>query len=128
MWGGTMNEYKRSDGWIDGVKEIRIDGHLIMRKYQAIVCKDGYEVSVQATDHMYCSPRIEFDGEYIAVELGFPNRPDELIDRFAEDPRELKTETVYPYVPSHIVLALIEKHGGIISGRTPLLASGGEEE
>lgn len=80
-------------------------------------CKDGFEVSIQASSVHYCSPRHTFkpaeDMIYTEVELGFPNGEDDLIKEFAEDPFDL-TATVYPYVPVDIVVKLIEKHGGII--------------
>lgn len=103
-----------------------------------IVCNDGYSVSVQASEHMYCEPRYtqwqnedgwqvingcwwtlskmprNFETDhftpYESVELGFPSEEDELINEYAEV--DDYTNTVYPYVPVDIVEKLIEKHGG----------------
>ncbi len=103
-----------------------------------IVCNDGYSVSVQASEYMYCEPRytqwqnedgwqvingdywsssgtprnFETDNftPYESVELGFPSEPDELIYEYAED--DDYTSTVYGHVPVKIVEQLIEKHGG----------------
>lgn len=103
-----------------------------------IVCNDGYSVSVQASEHMYCEPRYtqwqnedgwqvingswwtpskmprNFETDrftpYESVELGFPSEADELIYEYAEEGDY--TNTVYPYVPVDIVEKLIEKHGG----------------
>ena len=106
-----------------------------------LTCNDGYSVSIQASEHTYCTPRYTqyqdgdiwhvingnfFDyGEkprnftsenyipYEAVELGFPSEADELINEYAED--DDYTDTVYGYVPVDIVEKLIEKHGGIMN-------------
>ena len=53
------------------------------------------------------------------MEIGFPSVPESLIAEYAEDwevegdddPR--LCQTVYGYVPVHIVNLVIEKHGGI---------------
>lgn len=50
-------------------------------------------------------------GEYTACEIGFPNREEELIKQYAEDPEDL-TETVYAYVPVEVIDEVIKKHGG----------------
>jgi uncharacterized protein YneR len=103
-----------------------------------IVCQDGYSVSVQASEHAYCTPRYtQFQNDdgwhvingnywmtgknernfrtvhyvpYEEVELGFPSEEDELINKYAED--EDYTHAVYPYTPVDVVEQLIEKHGG----------------
>lgn len=82
------------------------------RSYVAkpIICTDGFNVSVQASKHHYCSPR-EYDAEWASVELGFPSAADDLIQGYAETPDE-PTETVYGYVPIDTVARLIIKHGG----------------
>lgn len=77
-----------------------------------VVCKDRYKISVQANIYAYCSPRKNHADFYSKVELGYPNREDDLINDYAEDPNE-PTETVYGYVPVEIVDQLLEKHGGI---------------
>lgn len=75
-----------------------------------LLCKDGFKVSIQASAYAYCSPR-DNCGPYIKFELGFPNRPDDLIMSYAEDEDD-PTGTVYPYVPVEVVYSLIESHGG----------------
>jgi hypothetical protein len=103
-----------------------------------IICQDGYSVSVQASEHMYCEPRYtqwqnedgwnvingnnwlssdtpsNFETDhftpYESVELGFPSEADDLIYEYAEG--NDYTSTVYGYVPVKIVEQLIEKHGG----------------
>lgn len=77
------------------------------------VCKDGFEVSIQAGESLYCTPRTN-TGPWYAVELGYPSERPEPWDawsQYAEEPDE-PTGTVYGYVPTELVLALIEAHGG----------------
>lgn len=75
-------------------------------------CKDGFEVSVQASSIHYCVPRSNNAHPYKAFELGYPSEKDDLIMEYAEDP-ENPTGTVYAYVPVEVVEKLVEKHGGI---------------
>jgi hypothetical protein len=90
---------------------------MLPRRYAALVCEDGFSVSIQAGERSYCSPRNDI-GPYTAVELGFPNEEDPLIIPWAEDGSDLKG-TVYGYVPVDIVLEMITNHGGIKSGELP---------
>ncbi|MDF7207042.1 hypothetical protein AB7147_18585 [Proteus mirabilis] len=88
----------------------RTDGFLCKRVH----CNDGYYVSIQASYGHYCSPRQDLPSYdlYDSYELGFPSEPDQLINAYAECD-DCFTETVYPYVPKEVVIALIEKHGGV---------------
>jgi hypothetical protein len=72
----------------------------------AIVCCDGFEFSVQASKHHYCSPRVDNCPSYDAVEVGFPSCIEPLLTPFAAD-------GVYPQVPVSVVDQIIAKHGGI---------------
>ena len=113
-------------------------GHYYQEIRPRIVCNDGYSVSVQASECMYCEPRyVQWQNEngwqvingnywsssriprkfetdhftpYESVELGYPSAADELIFEYAEG--EDYTNTVYGCVPVKIVEQLIEKHGG----------------
>ena len=79
-----------------------------------IVCKDGFSMSVQAGEGIYCIPRVNLSsGGYVEVEIGFPSEKEDLICRYAEDSSNY-TETVYPYVPVELVEKVIEKHGGMV--------------
>ena len=75
-----------------------------------ITCKDGLSFSVQAGEGLYCSPRNN-NGLYYEAEIGFPSEKIEKLMPYAEDP-ENPTETVYGYVPLHIIDDIIEEHGG----------------
>ena len=75
-----------------------------------LVCRDGFNVSVQAGAKHYCEPRSD-EGPYTHVELGFPSAPSDLLTEYAED-ETAPTLTVYGYVPLGVVEALLESHGG----------------
>ena len=80
----------------------------------AVVCKDGYSVSVQCSATAYSEPRdilIDADG-YVSFELGYPSEHDDLIEEFAEMDND-QTNTIFPYVDRDVVLALLANHGGI---------------
>ena len=78
-----------------------------------VVCADGFTMSVQASQFHHCAPRqLLKSGEYDAWEIGFPSSPEDLILSFAAE-ADKPTDTVYGYVPTAIVDAVIEKHGGL---------------
>jgi hypothetical protein len=89
-----------------------------MRLNKKVVCKDGFTMSVQAGEAQYCHPRATGAERYTEVEIGFPNRSEDLLLEYAEDSRAL-TETVYPYVPAPLVALVIAKHGGMVEGELP---------
>ena len=114
-------------------------------KRPRVFCKDGYSVSIQASEYHYCEPKYSqippkengrwliyndncffgddpreefFSPDYIpykTVELGYPSEADELINEFAEG--DDYTNTVYAHVPVEVVEQLIEKHGGFLETR-----------
>lgn len=94
-----------------------------MRKlYEAVVCEDGFSVSIQASRYSYCEPKQDdYVAGYASVELAFPNRPCPFIVDYAEKPEDL-TQSVYGYVPAHVVKKMLAAHGGIVKGECPPLA------
>ena len=84
-----------------------------------VVCSDGFRMSVQASEDHYCTPRESGCVAYTHVEVGLPSEADPLLVPYIECPGEDPTESVYPYVPSGVVEAVIARHGGIVSGRCP---------
>ena len=84
----------------------------------SVKCEDGYQVSIQASEYHYCSPRESGLNKYDKVELGFPNKADEELLGYAEEP-EKPTDTVYGYVPIELVDKVIMKHGGITKLMVP---------
>jgi len=91
---------------------------MLIKRNKKIVCKDGFTMSVQANQDAYCSPRINEADKYTQVEVGFPSQREELIIEWAED-QARPTDTVYGYVPIHVVNSVIAKHGGMVSGEVP---------
>lgn len=92
-----------------------------MRKhYKRVECADGFSLSVQVGDGIYSEPRLNGCEAYSEVEIGFPTEREDLIIGWAED-RDRPTQTVYGYVPSQILLAVISKHGGMVGGELPPL-------
>ena len=89
-----------------------------MRLNKKVVCKDGFTMSVQAGETQYCHPRHGNAAKYTEVEIGFPNREEDLLMEFAED-RNRPTDTVYAYVPVSVVSLVIAKHGGMVEGELP---------
>ena len=76
-----------------------------------VICKDGFEMSVQAGQSLYSEPRDVVDS-YEEAEVGFPSEEESLITDYAEDQENL-CGTVYGYVPCSVIDEVIEKHGGI---------------
>lgn len=77
-----------------------------------IVCRTGLEMSVQASEFHYCSPRENNQPHYGTVEIGFPSHHIHLLNRWCEDDAK-PTETVYGYVPVEVVNIIIAANGGI---------------
>jgi hypothetical protein len=103
-----------------------------MKSYEKITCADGFKMSVQASSFHYCEPR-EDVGPFTAVEVGYPSLKDSDLEKFAEDPGApiekgrdgtSSVQTVYGWVPSTVVMSLIKKHGGMVSGELPPLSTG----
>ena len=80
-------------------------------------CADGFTMSVQAGQNSYSSPRTDA-GPYTAAEVGFPSEPESLLTSYAED-HQKPTDTVYGWVPRQVIINVIAKHGGMISGELP---------
>ena len=79
---------------------------------ESIVCKDGFRMSVQASEYHYCNPRESGEPYYYEVEIGFPSEEEPSILVYAENPEE-PTDTVYGYVPTELVEHIVMKHGGL---------------
>ena len=95
----TKNEkFRNSLGW--EIKE------LVPR----VVCADGFNMSVQASEYAYCSPR-ENRGPHYEFEVGFPSEREPLLMEWAEQAED-PTGTVYGYVPANVIDEVIKKHGG----------------
>ena len=74
-----------------------------------VVCEDGFEISVQASELHYCDPLENFRSFYKNLQLGHPSEEDPIIYEF-----ELSSEPgIYAHVPYTIVEKLLDAHGGI---------------
>ena len=64
------------------------------------IADTDYELSIQASENHYCSPRENMQEVYDEVEIGFPSFifSEEFINQYAED-RDTPKDTVYAYVP-----------------------------
>lgn len=78
-----------------------------------IVCLDGFTLSVQAGDGHYCLPRKyrPTEGIWQEWEVGFPSQREKILLPWAEE-KSRPTQTVYGYVPSHVVMTVFQSHGG----------------
>jgi hypothetical protein len=87
------------------------NGYVFLELAKAIVCADGFKMSVQASRSHYCSPRID-EGPWYEFEVGYPSAREEALMPFVEDAMN-PTGTVYACVPLEAVDAVIDKHGGM---------------
>ena len=93
------------------------------KNYERVMCKDGFNFSVQAANWKYCSPRSDV-GPYHEVEVGFPSQREELIMPWMEGSESSgadPTQSVYAWVPASTVMDVIRKHGGMTGGELPPL-------
>ena len=88
------------------------------KRYKRVKCEDGFSMSVQAHDGAYCCPNADNAERYTEVEVGYPTQMEDLLMKWCEDPTR-PCDTVYAYVPSHVVSLVITKHGGMVDGEVP---------
>jgi hypothetical protein len=91
------------------------NGIVLQKVRDKIVCNDGFSFSCQASGDHYCSPK-EYGlpaNAYKSWEIGYPSKPDHAILPYIEDEDRDATGSVYPYVPTDVVIDLIVKHGGL---------------
>mgnify|MGYP001348805479 FL=1 len=97
------------------IKFLRKTNGVTIRPY--VVCKDGFKVSIQASEFHYSDPKDDVDsGEYYNVELGYPSEIMSYeISQYAEcaENEEDLLETIYAYVPIDLVEKELQRHGGI---------------
>ena len=86
------------------------------------VCADGFTLSIQASKFHYCTPRLDNQTTYTAVEIGYPDDlawPDYL-EQYVDEGRVVAT-----YVPIALADRWVAEHGGIRrkgKGNLPALA------
>jgi hypothetical protein len=101
------NKYLRLDDIIAGLGTVVVyKDYAIKSIALPIVCRDGFQVSVQASSLHYCIPRNNV-GPYVELELGFPNGPmPDYMATYSDG------DTVWGYVPIDLVRRLIAEHDG----------------
>ena len=88
-------------------------GCLYMPSLARVKCADGFNISIQASELTYCTPRSNY-GPWIEVECGFPSAPmPDLIDYCEAGDRDA-TKTVWGYTPIKRVAEVLASHGGIL--------------
>ena len=98
-------------------RSVRSVGHISMLNVRPrFECKDGFSVSIQASEFAYSTPRSNI-GPYSHVELGYPSEKVDEWMEYAEDEDD-PTETVYPYIPVELVEQVLEQHGGLVTQST----------
>ena len=93
--------------WLDAAVALGMQ-----RPRNAITCVDGFVLSVQASEHTYCSPR-DNDGPWTQVECMLIKGK---LTFAAWDEYEDGTGEVYGYVPVELVNREIHSHGGTGEG------------
>ena len=83
-----------------------------------VVCRDGFSLSVQASELSYCTPRITGAPRYTEAEVGFPSEKEPLLMPYIDGDME-PTKNVYGWVPAKVINQVIQKHGGRVSGDLP---------
>ncbi len=102
----TIQTYWRKNARrLDG-KPLHAKSHVVL---DAVVCNDGFTMSVQASCGHYSQPRWKTlkNGRYTAWEIMLLQRP---------TPKELRgwgKDDVCGFVPTAVVDAIIERHGGL---------------
>ena len=93
------------------IKENRTDANWLSKMMKM---KDGFTMSVQASEGHYCSPRDD-TGPWYRFEVGFPSNRDNLLTPYVQRMAfSTLTKSIYPWVPLEVVEAVIKKHGGIV--------------
>jgi hypothetical protein len=92
-----------------------IGGLALARSVPPLVCRDGFEMSVQASAIHYSSPRVN-EGPWTEFECGFPNKPVPELRQWREALQDdaPDEDCVFAYVPWVAVMLTIEKHGGCV--------------
>lgn len=73
-----------------------------------IFCKDGLELSVQASSGHYCAPREDNALEYTHVEVLCPNHVLHSLRKYS------KPSDVCAMVPVDLLDRIIKRHGGVV--------------
>lgn len=103
--------------WGNSVKPLHCNGNSGFRKLPAIVCKDGFKLSVQASAGHYCYPQklcVDF-GMYSDFEVMFLSNLNEVDIKLLQshDYSYPQYQDIYEFVPRSLVEVIVNNHGGI---------------
>lgn len=101
-------------GYTEAMREYTGDRSTHSTIFPSIKCADGLTMSVQGHWGAYSYPRDDFADEYREVEIMAPPKADELLAPYERECNAVGDEMIYPYVPVTVVVAVIEKHGGLV--------------
>lgn len=78
---------------------------------ERVVCKDGFEMSVQWGYHHCCSPKKNNKkfAEMESLDVGYPSEPENALQQYED------SDNHYGNVPREVVEDIISKHGGLIA-------------
>lgn len=78
------------------------------------ICKDGFTLSIQASNSHYCKPyNAVTDEDYTHFEVGYPSDEEPLLLPYKET-ADNDYRCVYPFVPKEVIEQIVEKHGGTV--------------
>lgn len=83
------------------------------RIFPAMVCADGFEMSVQGHWGGYCEPRGDFEPQYRSVEVSTAPQAEQLL--VAHGGTDYDEFSIYGYVPIELIEKIVVKHGGLQS-------------
>lgn len=85
-----------------------------------VVCRDGFELSIQASNGHYCEPCINDRVDYTRMEIGSISEEVPELNAYVEmgsEDDELR-KRIYAFVPRDVVEDILRKHGGIDKEKT----------
>ena len=96
---------------------VRLPDGFVHQMLPPIRCKDGFTISVQASQIHYCSPKSN-SAEWTHFEVGYPSSEEPLLAPYilieSDDGDVVDyTESVYPNTPIDILIDVLERHGGV---------------
>jgi hypothetical protein len=107
---------------IEHLRTSRVSEGGIKMPVPPIACRNGFFISVQASEHTYCTPRND-EGPWTHVECGYPSWGVPELAEYAEDPDDAPG-TVYPYVPIDLVVKVINDNDGWVDDALRLRRKG----
>ncbi len=110
-----MELTERDSGEMDVVNEwLRIqqqkEGDTVVEA--PLVCRDNFQMMVQAGRGRYCTPREDDAFPYSEMEVGWPTYIEASLRPYGE-PCAAGAPYLFGYVPVEVILNIVKRHGGI---------------